>query len=59
MHLAAGEPPQQKAVDGAEGQLAAFGSGPRAGDLIEQPRDLGAGEVGIEQQTVRALTSSS
>ena len=50
VHLAGGEPPQQIAIDGAEHQLAAFGAGARAGHVIEDPGDLGAGEIGIDDQ---------
>ena len=50
VHLAAGQPPQQKAVDGAEGEFAALGAFARAGDVVEHPGDLGAGEIGVEQQ---------
>ena len=48
--LAAGQPPQQEAVDGAEGEFAALGALARARDMIEQPGDLGAGEIGVEHQ---------
>ena len=41
---------QQPAVDGAEGQLAALGARARARNLVEQPGELGAGEVRVEQQ---------
>src|SRR3546814_15275881 len=50
VHPAAGEAPQQEAVDGAEGELAALGTLARARHGVEQPGDLGAGEVGVEQQ---------
>ncbi len=50
MHLARGQPPQQVAIDGAEHQLAALGAGARAGHVIEDPGDLGAGEIGIDDQ---------
>src|SRR3546814_15825395 len=49
VHPAAGEAPQQEAVDGAEGELAALGTLARARHGVEQPGDLGAGEVGVEQ----------
>ena len=48
--LAAGQPPQQIAIDGAEQQFAALGALARAGDVIEDPGDLGAGEIGIDDQ---------
>src|SRR3546814_16613528 len=37
-------------VDGAEGELAALGTLARVRHGVEQPGDLGAGEVGVEQQ---------
>ena len=50
VHLAAGQPPQQIAIDGAEHQLAALGAFARAGDVVEDPGDLGPGEIGIDDQ---------
>ena len=50
MDLAAGQPPEQEGVDGAERQLAALGARARAGHVVEHPRHLGAGEIRIEQQ---------
>ncbi len=50
VHLAAGQPPQQIAIDGAEHQFAALGARARAGHVIEHPGDLGAGEIGIDDQ---------
>ena len=50
MHLAAGQAPQQEAFDGAGRQRALLRRGPAAGDVVEDPGDLGAGEIGIEQQ---------
>ena len=50
VHLAAGQPPQQETVDGAEGELAGLRRRARAGDVVEQPGDLAGGEIGIEQQ---------
>ena len=47
---AAGQHPDQPGVDGAEGKLAALGRGARAGHVVEQPGELGAGEVGVEDQ---------
>ena len=38
----AGEVPDQPAVDRAKSQFAPFGAGPRLGDVIEQPLQLGA-----------------
>ena len=48
--LAAGQPPQQEAVDGAEGELAGFRRRARAVDMVEQPGDLRGREIRIEQQ---------
>ena len=50
MHLAVGEFPHQPAVHGAKGQLAALGCVARAGHVVQQPLQLGAGEVGVHQQ---------
>ena len=47
---AAGEQPHQPGVDGAEGELAAPRRSARAGDVVEQPGELGAGEVGVEDE---------
>ena len=41
VHRAAGELPQQPAVDGAESQFAALGLHAGSGHLIEQPHELG------------------
>ncbi len=51
MHLAAGQPPDQKRVDRAGQQLALLGPLAGAGHIVEQPGDFGAGEIGIEQQS--------
>ena len=45
--LAAGQLPDQPGVDGAEKQLALFRLLSGAGGVVQQPFDLGAGEVGI------------
>ena len=50
MHRAAGQAPEQETVDGAEGQFAALGAGAQAVHAVEQPGDLGGGEIGVEQQ---------
>ena len=47
---AAGQAPEQERVDGAEGELAALGTGASAGHGVEDVRDLRAGEVGIERE---------
>ena len=51
MYLAAGEVPNQPSVHGAEEQIALFGLRPRAGNVVQNPLDFGAGEVGINEQT--------
>ena len=50
MDLAAGQPPEEKTVDRAEGELA--GLCPRAGafHMVEEPGDLGAGEIGVDDE---------
>ena len=50
VHLAAGQPPQQKAVDRAEQRARRARPRARAGDVVEHPGDLGGGEIRIEQQ---------
>ena len=50
MHLAARQPPQEIAIDGAEHQFAAAGAFARARDVVEDPCDFGAGEIGIDDQ---------
>src|SRR3989475_1734356 len=42
--------PEEPRVHGAERELAALGADARAGDLVEQPADLGAGEIGVEDK---------
>ena len=44
---AAGQPPDEKAVDRAEGEVAAPA---RAGERIEQPGELGRREIGVDQE---------
>ncbi len=51
MHGALRQPPQQEGIDGAEGKLAALRLDSRAGHVVEKPRDLGGGEIGIEQES--------
>ena len=50
---AIGEPPEQETVDRAEGELAAPGCGPGAGNGVEEPGDLGGREIGVEQEACR------
>ena len=45
----------QPAVNGAEGKLAAFGTFARAGYMVEQPFDLGAGKIGVQHESSLAL----
>ena len=42
--------PEQPAVDGPEGQFAAFGSFADAFDVVENPQQLGGGEIRVENQ---------
>ena len=44
------EVPHEPAVDRAERQLAGLGPRARAGHVVEDPRDLGAGKVGVDDQ---------
>ena len=55
---AAGQLPDQPGIDGAEGELAALGPVARAGHVVEHPGDLGAGEVGVDDQAGLARGSS-
>ena len=50
MGRAAGEPPDEEGVDGAEGQLAPVCGVARASHRVEDPGRLGAREVGVEDQ---------
>ncbi|MNC34605.1 hypothetical protein D3C75_830450 [compost metagenome] len=50
VHPAAGEAPEQEAVHRAEAQLATLGPLAGAGHLVEEPTQLGGGEVRIKQQ---------
>ena len=45
-----GQSPQQEAVDRPEGELAAIGAGAHAGDIVEDPAQLGRREIRVEQQ---------
>ena len=55
VHRAAGQLPHQPGVDGAEGQFAALGHLARAGHVVEQPGQLGAGEVRVQHQAGAGL----
>ncbi len=48
---AAGQVPDQPAVDRAEDQIAGLGGPTGSGDLGQHPRRLGSGEVGRQRQT--------
>ena len=50
MDPAAGEAPEQEAVDRAEGQLAGLRTRAHAVDIVEDPGDLRAREVRVESQ---------
>ncbi|MNP23008.1 hypothetical protein D3C76_1156990 [compost metagenome] len=50
MQAAAGKLPDQPCIDGAEQQFPVRGPLPRAFDMVEDPFDLGSGEIRIEQQ---------
>ena len=50
VELAARELPREPRVDGAEGELAALGARAQAGDVVEQPLDLGRGEIRIDDE---------
>jgi len=50
MGLAAGQPPEQEAVDGAEGKPARARGRTRPLDMIDQPTDLGRREIRIEHK---------
>ena len=54
---AAGQVPDQQAVDGPRGQLAGLGAASGAGDVVEQPGDLGGREVRVEHQARSARRS--
>ena len=50
MHRAAREAIDEPAIDGAKGQGACLRPGPQGRILIQEPSQLGAGEVGIEAE---------
>jgi hypothetical protein len=56
---AAGQLPDQEAVDRAEQQLAPLRPRPRAFDRVEDPLELRAREIGVQQQPVFAVTIGS
>ncbi len=50
VRAAFGEVPDEPRVDGAEGELAAGRARAGAGHVIEQPLELGAGEIGVDDE---------
>jgi hypothetical protein len=50
VHRAAGQLPHQPGVDGAEGELAACRCGTCAGHVVEDPLELRAGKIRVEDQ---------
>ncbi len=50
MDAAAGQTPQQKAIDRAERELAVLRRSARALDVIEHPRDFRGGEIRVEHE---------
>ena len=50
VHVAAGEFPDQPAVDRTEGQLATLGALTRASNVVEQPGQLGSREVRVDHE---------
>ena len=51
MHLAAGQLPDQPGLHGAKHQLPGLGLFPRAFHIVQDPLQLGGGEVGINNQS--------
>ena len=50
MDFSAGELPDEPGLHGAEEQLSPLGPLPGAGDVVQDPLELGAGEVGVHHQ---------
>src|SRR5467141_5215244 len=50
VELTAREAPREPGGDGAEGELAALGARAQAGDVVEQPLELGRGEIRIDDE---------
>ena len=50
VHLAAGEAPEQEGVDRAEGKLAAFRTAAGIRHIVQEPGELGAGEIGVDHE---------
>ena len=51
VHSAFGELPDQPAVHGAKGQFTVGSQRTRAGHVVQNPFQLGAGEIGVHQQS--------
>ena len=51
MDFSAGEPPQEVGVDSAEGEFASRRQVIGAGNVLEEPRKLAAGKIGIEHKS--------
>ena len=56
---AAGQPPDEPGIDGAEQDLAAFGPLAQAVVRVEQVLDLGAGEIGVDTRPVFSRKTGS
>ena len=51
VHSAAGQLPEEPGVDGAEGEAAGAGELAGVGHVFENPGNLAAGKVSVDQQT--------
>src|SRR5579863_2259404 len=49
--FALGETPEEPGIDCAEGEFASISEAARAGHIVEDPGDLGCGEIGIDQKS--------
>jgi hypothetical protein len=50
VHRTAREAKEQKALDRSEAELPALGATARAGEVSEQPGELGGAEIGVEEE---------
>src|SRR5262249_39120847 len=50
VNAAARQPPQQIGIDRTEGEFSARSTLARSGNIVEQPGELGSGEIRIEQE---------
>src|SRR5439155_12780449 len=55
MEFSAGEMPREPGVDGPEGEVALLGARAQAGDVVEQPLDLGRGKIRIDDEAGPSL----